>query len=87
MQKLKLGNINCHTKEEQEMVLDIFEMINYRWRQGENPRGYHSYTPPMSYKINDVENGRFTHGNYTESRATEARDLRNMWISLKRRQK
>lgn len=87
MQKLKLGKINCRTKVEQEMVLDIFEMLGYRWSAGELPREYPSYSPPMSYTIYDVEKGNFTFSHDVEKNATEAKDLRNMWISLKRRQK
>lgn len=86
MQKFKLGCIiNCRTKEEQEIVLDIFEMFEYRWSAGQKPRGYKGYNAPMNYNINNAEKGEITEGSMTHIGAIEAKDLRNMWISLKRR--
>lgn len=86
MKKLKLGKINCRTQEEREMVLDIFEMLGYRWMEGQHPRSFRSYNAPMSYNVRDVDIGKFTHDSQLTYNAIEAKDLRNMWISLKRRQ-
>lgn len=85
MQKLKLGNINCRTEEEQEMVLDIFEMLGYKWNAGQKPRGYESNVVPMCYEITNREKGKIIQGDCVIESATEAKNLRNMWISLKRR--
>lgn len=77
--------INCRTVEEQEMVLDIFEMLDYHWREGQQPRVFSSYRVPMRYAIcGDCRS--FVHGpDIREGAAIEAKDLRNMYISLKRR--
>ena len=80
--------INCRTAEEQQMVLDIFEMLGYKWNGGESPRGYYSHTAPMYYIINNENKGSFIQGTskYVITNAgIEAKNLRNMYISLKRR--
>lgn len=76
--------INCRTQEEQEIVLDIFEMLGYNWHAGQKPRGYLSRMPPMAYGIS--RSSRSFGNDHIHDYGTEASDLRNMWISLKRRQ-
>lgn len=86
MDRLNKGKINCRTIEEQEMVLDIFEMLGYRWAGGEKPREWDSYAVPMYYCIYDVELGKIRqHDVSSYLSAIEARDLKNFYISLKRR--
>ena len=77
--------INCRTVDEQNMVLDIFEMLGYRWNAGERPRQYQSYSVPMCYSIYDSNTGKFVQNSRCYNNGTEAKDLHNMWISLKRR--
>lgn len=79
--------IHCRTQEEQEMVLDIFEMLGYIWHAGQAPRRFRSHTPSMYYHIHNECYGYFTHAKNITYGCTviEAKNLRNMWISLKRR--
>ena len=74
--------INCHTVEEQNMILDIFEMLGMIWREEQEPRGYRSAKCPMSYALDG--NGRFGQHRYILSENNiQASECRNQWISLK----
>ena len=73
--------INCKTEEEQNMILDIFEMLGMRWRAGESPRGYESILAPMYYCLDG--NGRFAHDYPSSPIGISASEFRNQWISLK----
>ena len=75
-------HINCNTKEEQNMMLDIFEMLGIRWRGGENPRGYASFSTPMYYYLDDERISQGS-GLTTSRNSIVASELRNQWISLK----
>ena len=73
--------INCRTEEEQNMILDIFEMFGMRWRAGESPRGYISCQAPMSYSLDG--NGKFGQNRHQYANGYSASEFRNQWISLK----
>lgn len=87
MKGFKSGTrINCETIEEKNDVLDIFEMLGYRWNGGERPRQYASNPVPMCYIVQDEHRGKFIQSTGRRENAIEAKDLHNMCISLKRRQ-
>ena len=84
--------INCRTQEEQNMVVDILHSLKCRWNSGNLLHEVRFHLPPMNIEL---DKQKIRHGsrifdageaqrNYT---IIEAKDLRNQWISLKRRQK
>ena len=81
--------INYRTNEEREMVLDIFEHLGVTWLRERLPREVESYNAPARFLL---ERGHMYKGTSCLTVAKmngkpviEARDLRNQWISLKRR--
>ena len=76
------GYVNCATRAEQEIILDIFEMLGMTWRQGQNPRGYESAKCPMYYALDG--DGTFAQGaTMFKKDGISASEYRNQWISLK----
>ena len=75
-------NIFCETEEEQNMILDIFEMLDMRWRAGETPRGYTCRNRIPMYFCLDGD-GTYGEAKSTVKKTINASDLRNQWISLK----
>lgn len=75
-------SICCKTEQEQNMLLDIFEMLGMRWREGQLPRGYPSRQCPMYYQL--TGQGSFGQGIKAAYNPTiMSSELRNQWISLK----
>lgn len=89
---MKLDNnsnvyINCRTKVEQDMVIDILEDLGKRWGSGKYIRQNTPYKPPMVFRVREyiLHGGRVYEQNEVEEPVIEAKDLYNQWISLKRR--
>lgn len=75
------GYVYCETNEQQEMMLDIFEMLEMRWRAGEKPRGFKSRRTPMNFSLNGT--GRFAQAPADFYGEISASELYNQWVSLK----
>ena len=73
--------IRCETREEQEKILDIFEMIGKKWWSGHAPRKFRSHTPPMYYSLDEDGFGQCYEKDNKET-CVLARDLHNQWIQL-----
>ena len=84
--------INCRTQEEQNMVVDILRSLKCRWNSGNLLHEMKFHMPPMSIEL-DKQKIRHGKGLIDEKGTTrnftiiDARDLRNQWISLKRRKR
>ena len=84
--------INCRTQEEQRMVIDILRSLNCRWNSGDSLDRIAFYDAPMNIELNKKKirrGARLLNEGETPRHYSviEAKDLRNQWISLKRRQK
>lgn len=84
--------INCRTQEEREMTIDILYSLNCRWNGGDRLDRVAFYDAPMHIEFNKQRirrgSGLIIAGETPRYYSViEAKDLRNQWISLKRRQK
>ena len=81
--------INCVTREEQDMILDIFECLGFRWENGKSPRemSWVLYNAPKYFLVEyqTIWQGRDLKHKGKLSSVVEARDFVNQWKSLKKR--
>lgn len=78
--------INCRTQEEQNMVLDMFEMLGLTWANHKAPREVIQYDVPSRFLIERyIYHGRgCINSHHTSKPVIEAKYLRNQWISMKK---